>query len=240
MNHNTILLTLLLPALLLGGCGTTSERDASEQLVRPPESTVPTVDQQEKPDLTGNWLLNREQSDDANKLAMNLFKGGRGNKDDRRGGMGAERKGHGEQTGNMQGSADSEDMQRDKADQGPQKLRQFIYSAELLAIKHHDPSLLITSDRYSKQIYTDMRSTPISAKGRLDQNVFIAYWKGDVLTVETTVDPDTRVFQYYKLHESRRQLWLSTSIQMQTVERPVFFNTVYDIATSSESRGIMM
>lgn len=199
----------------------------------------PSLDKASRPNLSGFWAVNKEQSDDAReklKESMKDVRGmrsksgqhgmgggsGRGGGSGKGGGGG--KKGGGKRTGSGQGRSGS----------SLQDMLLMFDAREALEITHEDPMLLITTeDGRMQRLFTDYRGIAISASGAIRQKLSTAGWEGDILVVETTDNNGTRWIQRYQLNAQSGQLGVSNEIRLPMLEKPVRIDRVYDSVSTT-------
>ena len=148
------------------------------------------------PDFSGAWLLDKSASDNPEEII-------KASRDKRKrpsafpgGGM------HGRDP-DMGRGVFSKPSFSDMDDKHPPA----ALTVEHLEITHSDPVLRIVADQGEEQtIFTDLRSTSITALGGLQQKVVIAGWEDNELVIETRTLGGSATVQRLRLLENPRRL----------------------------------
>ena len=86
-------------------------------------------------------------------------------------------------------------------------------TAGQLEITHSDPELRIVADQGDEQtIFTDLRSTSVTALGGLRQKVVLAGWESNELVIESRTLDGSATIQRLRLLENPRRLERVTEI----------------------------
>ncbi|MEM7020606.1 MAG: hypothetical protein AAF512_25100 [Pseudomonadota bacterium] len=183
----------------------------------------------ETPDLSGNWILVKSLSDDAQgKLQQALRKARRG---DRRAGVTPPRG----RVGGLPSGA--------LATATPNKARQrnlgrFFWAATKIKIAQDLPAIeMIYDERFDRTIYTDGRGASISATGSKDQSINYSAWESKKLVVETTANNGTMTEERFSITKDKiPMLRIETTLRMEPLEDPVKAVRVYRPASVSEQQ----
>jgi hypothetical protein len=153
------------------------------------------------PDFSGMWLLDKSASDNPEEIIKasldkrkkpSFFTGGGMS------GRGTDMEGEGFSKPPFGGT--DENVPFDK--HPPAAL-----SVDHLEIFHSDPELHIVADKIGEQtIFTDLRSTSITALGGLQQKVVIAGWENNDLVIETRTLDGSATVQRLRLLDNPRRL----------------------------------
>lgn len=228
------LLVCVIGTALVSGCASHAQQSAfaNEHPNIPAtarEATAtPTSDSlvgQEKSDLSGYWVLNRELSDDIKEKMRQIAEtsGGKG-RGGARGGMGGGGRG-GDGPKGMPGGAQTKDAQGGSRN----GLADLMRPSRVLRISHQEPMLTITNDRGRKKtLFTDNRGTSVSASGGMNQEVSTCGWEQGALVVETTLDSGQRLIQRYELEENGEQLSIIANMQTPKPTEVVAIKQVYE------------
>lgn len=178
---------------------------------------------EERPDLSGSWILNKARSDDLQeklKKAMADNRAGHpGEGGGRRGGMGGGRR------GGMGGDGMGGGRMGAHSQGGPEAM----HFPETLVLEHSDPMLTITNENEHRQrLFTDNRGVSVSASGGLQQTVATAGWEGDVLVVETYHDNGHSIEERYHLQAAPRQLQVLTRLRLAPDGKIIEFQRIYE------------
>jgi len=189
------------------------------------------------PNLTGQWVLNKELS----QLPQEQLKQDIRKPKNSQGNQNKGNRGSGQHSGNGRGNGNrrSDNYSKNKTNNArqnrlPQSLHALLKSSETLTIKHIEPLLLITTPNGQEDIYTDFRSTHVSSHKDPNQKITIAGWEDNILIVESTLNSG-RVIQQFNLKPASKQLWINTEILTPHLPKSVKFNRVYElIKTATE------
>jgi hypothetical protein len=199
-------------ALLLGACSVNHEQPASAENKQQAAATVEKTSsiQSNKPDFSGTWAVNQALSDDPRELLESARKKKTGGR------SGGGRSGNG--TG------------RDKMAAHKGKKSDGAVFPAVLIIEHKEPVFTLTgSDGQPHNVYTDYRSTSVSASD-LNQPQMTAGWEDEVLVIETVNnDGKYNKIESYRLDAEKQQLHVMSAIKLPRVAQPVTIKRVYDL-----------
>jgi hypothetical protein len=185
-----------------------------------------------KPDLSGSWVLNKKLSDNPEEKFKETIKQARNTKGGSSSGRGDSGR-SGRRGGGMKGGASSggRSGKRGSQDSSLQNLQALLNASETLVLNHKEPMLLIVTDDGRKQrIFTSNLVDSVSANGGLQKQTTTAYWKQDILVVETTIDTGPKLIHRYKLLNHQHRLLISTAIQLPGASNAILINRVYELA----------
>ena len=155
-----------------------------------------------RPNFSGIWILDPSASDDPREALKEWKKEVSGRRSGGRSGRGSDVKGRerGRGSDNVAGNRSH------KMNNGSNKqFEKFLHDE--LDISHQEPVLKInTGYSVEQKIYTDFRSSSISAKGGVDQLVSIAGWEGNSLFIETTHANGQKSIEQLKLYSNPKRL----------------------------------
>lgn len=176
------------------------------------------------PDLSGTWILNRDDSDNPRDRAREgrSSRGGRGG---RGGGMGGITGGRGGRVGG-----------RDQNSGNPgAALRMLLAGAERLTISQSDSTIDIANAAGEiTVIRADGRRRDLEAVGRGERVRIKAQWEDGRLVVERESDDWGRITETYELVSSSERLVVNTRLRMRGASRTLEFQRVYDAEPETE------
>ncbi len=209
------LLTLVLGTVLLlpvtsGISQSASSLKLAFALAALPEASLAA----EKPNFTGTWQLNHEQSDSAREKIQETMSSSGGR---RRGGMRG-----GRRPGDSRGGQQGGDRQG--------RMREMFEAAETLIIAHNDPELSITDNTgRTRTLYTDGRKAEQQTP-RGETIKVTARWQADRLVIEREAGHGRKMSETYELAPDGRQLVVTKRIENQRFPEPIIIRYVYDAA----------
>ncbi len=184
---------------------------------------------QDGPNISGPWVLNREDSDDPREaMQQAMQQGGGGLGDTRRAGGGRQRGGSSGRrpTGSRDPGAvgaSPEQMQRIQ-----RLMREAARAAQRIVIEQTDSTVVVTTDRGQRVLFSDNRKIETTAPNGIDMELKTK-WDGNKLKVETKWDGGVKITEEYELQDE--QLNLNIRIESTRPRRRVRFKLVYDLAT---------
>jgi len=166
------------------------------------------------PDLTGTWQLDKDASDDPEKVLKEARSSeggpGGGGPGGMGGGMG--HGGHGGHGGGGGGSRGGGDRGQ-QGDPARQDAGDWFASLQSLRIEHKEPLLTIT-DAAGRQrvVYTDGRKTEIE-RSHGGTTVLVASWKDGHVQVVATPESGPKMTETYAITADGSQLTVTTKIE---------------------------
>ncbi|HKD16452.1 MAG TPA: hypothetical protein VKG23_01195 [Thermoanaerobaculia bacterium] len=161
------------------------------------------------PNLTGTWQLNKDQSDDPEKVMKDARSsgggGGRGFSGGGGGGMGMGRH-HGGGGGGRGGNGDSSSGSSGGFDER-------FAALETLTIEHKDPTLSITNAAgRERTLYTDGRKTE-EEHSYGGTTAVTASWKDGHLEVVSKPESGAKITETYAVAADRSQMTVTTKVE---------------------------
>ncbi|MCZ6916952.1 MAG: hypothetical protein O7I93_09260 [Gemmatimonadetes bacterium] len=187
---------------------------------------------QDGPNISGTWVLNREDSDDPREAMQEAMQQG--------GGPGQGQKGGGQSGGGRSRGGSSGRRPSGTSDPGavgasPEQMQQIrrlmqeaARAAQRIVIEQTDSTVVVTTDRGQRVLYSDNRKIEVTAPNGIDMELKTK-WDGDKLKVETRWDGGVKITEEYQV--KGEQLNLNIRIETTRPRRRVRFNLVYDLAT---------
>ena len=182
---------------------------------------------QDGPDIAGTWILNRDDSDDPQESMQEAMQ--EANE------QGAGQQGGGRTRGGSSGSrptgtrdpgavgASPEQMQRIQA-----VMSEAARAAQRLVIEQSDSTVLVTTDRGQRMLFSDERKIEATAPNGVDMEIKTK-WDGDKLKVETRWDGGIKITEEYEIKDD--QLNLNIRIEATRPRIRARINLVYDLGT---------
>jgi hypothetical protein len=181
---------------------------------------------QDGPNIAGTWVLNRDDSDDPQESVQEAMQeaneqaaGEQGRRT--RGGRSGARP-----TGTRDPGAvgvSPEQMQRIQT-----VMQQAARAAQRLVIEQSDSTVLVTTDRGQRMLFSDDRKIEATAPNGVDMEVKTK-WDGDKLKVETRWDGGVKITEEYEIKDE--QLNLNIRIEATRPRIRARINLVYDVGT---------
>ena len=165
-----------------------------------------------RPDFTGLWVLDRNNSDDPKEVleAARPSRGGfpgPGSGSDGFGGGTGRGSGPSGGPGGPPGGGPMGHGPRD----GLEPMHDLF--VDELDIVHREPLMEITTAGHGKRkVYTDFRGSSVSAMGGRDQRVSTGGWEGNRFVIETTTGGGRQIIQRFRLLTDPRRLEVVTEL----------------------------
>lgn len=190
-------------ALALAGCGGGEAR-------RPPTLT-PLPASAAHPDLSGRWTLSPERAADADQAMREIARALR-------------------RADPLLAPPEPGAPAQGPGGAVPPEAAALLVVPRTLDIHHQDPLLRITTLGHTREVYTDLRASAVSAEGAMRQQVSVAGWEDAAVIVETTLGGGSDVIQRYHLARGGAELHVDHLYDLARLEQPLTVTLVYDRA----------
>jgi hypothetical protein len=231
---------LLLPASRAGaqtaGPGPLPAATPSDQPPPSPKSTAP-AQIGGKPNLSGTWTLNKDQSDDPREAMqqagnsggrVGMGGGGMGGGQHGGGGMGG---GGGRRSGQNGSGNATDNLSQLTIEQTASSAKVTGDSGEVLALYSAEDSSKANSSPAGSSASPSAGSTSSGSNGSSDAAP-AARWQGAQLVAVTPGRRQGSTTRTYELSPDGKQLYVTTKIDSPRFKNPVTFRLVYDPAQS--------
>lgn len=181
---------------------------------------------QDGANIAGTWVLNRDDSDDPGEAVQEAMQEAMQGSAAQRGGRTRGGASGGRPTGTRDPGAvgvPPEQMQRIQT-----VMREAARAAQRLVIEQTDSTVVVTTDRGQRVLFSDDRKIEATAPNGVDMELK-AKWDGDKLKVETKWDGGVRITEEYEIKDD--QLNVNLRIEATRPRIRARINLVYDAAT---------
>ena len=192
---------------------------------------------QEKLNLSGNWKLNRDESDDARKK-MQEARGGSGDRNGGGSSGGGGRVGGGYPYPGSGGGRGPYGGHRGgtregTGDEGRQRMHGLFTPANSLTIAQKDAEVDLTDDQSRKSVfYTDGRQVQTSTDDKYQE--MAAHWEGSRLVSEEKGARDGKIVRTFELAPGGQRLYETLKLDNSRSGSPVVIRYVYDIVRENK------
>ena len=186
---------------------------------------------QQRPDLTGTWTFNVEESDDLRELMQDGGAGEQGRPAGRRGagGRGGIGGGRGVGSGGGRGGFGAGGgIDRDRIQQTMELMRN---APRMFTVTQSDSLVTFTyADGTVLALHTDGRKLEQKVEERGDIEIKARWKKGDFI-IERKVDRGGKLWETFLRPDDRDQLYIIVSVELGPGRQPREFRRVYDLSS---------